>query len=465
MKNSITLLFAFLTLGSMYAQTPSSTTTKTSNVDCQRELSMFYQSAKIKDYKSAKPHYEKLIENCPSMHLAIYQYGSRMLEYFMANTQDEQEKTAYAKALINNYENRLEYFPEKTEEAPFYTKIAMAKFENKLGTTQELYDAFDKAWNADKEAFANPKALYVYFSLLVDLHDAGKASLNDVFKKYDAVMTKISLEEAEHAKSQAELRKKKESGQPLTAKEKRQLSNDAVYLSNYTKVKKSIDVKIGKRADCENLIPLYSKQFADHSTDKEWLQIAAHRLSAKKCTDGEMFFKIVEALNKISPSAKSAKYLGQLAMVKGQTSKAIEYFKQSIELESNKLDKANVYFRIANVYKDQGRFAAARNYYRKAIANNPSFGIAYLRIASMYASSVNQCGDDIFTKRSVYWLAADMAERAARVDPSLRSVAQQTAKSYRGRAPSKADIFKSGKAGETITINCWFQETVTVPTL
>src|SRR5699024_4187559 len=106
-------------------------------------------------------------------------------------------------------------------------------------------------------------------------------------------------------------------------------------------------------------------------------------------------------------SAKSAKYLGQLAMVKGKTSKAIEYFKQSVELEDNKLDKANVYFRIANVYKDQGRFAAARNYYRKALSNNPSFGVAYLRIASMYASSVNQCGDDIFTKRSVYWLAAD----------------------------------------------------------
>src|SRR5699024_7967487 len=152
---------------------------------------------------------------------------------------------------------------------------------------------------------------------------------------------------------------------------------------NYVKVKESIDAKIGKRADCENLIPLYTEKFDEKKTDKDWLKIAAHRLSAKKCTEGAIFVKITEALNDMDPSAKTAKYLEQLALDKGNTSKAIEYFKQSIELEDNKLDKAKVLFFIGDLYKKQGSLSAARNYFLKALKNKPSLGRAYLRIANM----------------------------------------------------------------------------------
>ena len=92
-------------------------------------------------------------------------------------------------------------------------------------------------------------------------------------------------------------------------------------------------------------------------------------------------------------------------------------------------------------------------------------GKAYILIASLYAESANDCGNNQFEKQSVYWLAAQTARRAASVDPSLKKTSQKLEASYSGRAPSKTDIFTQGKAGEVITFDCWIRSSVTVPNL
>ena len=71
-------------------------------------------------------------------------------------------------------------------------------------------------------------------------------------------------------------------------------------------------------------------------------------------------------------------------------------------------------------------------------------GRAQLLIANLYAASANDCGDTQFKARAIYWLAADVARKAARVDESIKKLALKTAESYMGRAPSKTDIFTEG---------------------
>ncbi len=96
---------------------------------------------------------------------------------------------------------------------------------------------------------------------------------------------------------------------------------------------------------------------------------------------------------------------------------------------------------------------------------NPSDGTPHLRIAEMYAKSAKNCGEDNFSKRAVFWYAAQEALKAGQVDPSLKSTASKTAASYRANAPTKAEIFTKGNAGETITIGCWIGGSVKVPNL
>ncbi|HIB36602.1 hypothetical protein [Mesonia sp.] len=435
-------------------------------VDCNTTLSLFSQSAKIKDYKSALPHYKTLADNCPKVNLALYQYGERMFKQLITDAKNDAAKQKeYAQALIRNYELRLENFPQNTKKGEVYADIAQVKFDNKLGSKEEQYEAFDKAWTVDRESFNSPKALYAYFNVLVDLQEEGKKDLQDVFTKYDELIQKIERQEIIRAEEAEPLIAKQEAGEELNSKEQRVLSNSEIYLTNFMKIKGAINGMLGEKADCTNLIPLYKKDFEAKKTDTEWLKRAARRLSAKECDD-PLFFQLVEALHEAEPSAKTAYYLGQLADKDGKSAKALEYYNQSAELEEEPLAKAKVYYTIANKYKTKGSFSQARSFYRKALKFQPSLGVAYLKIAQMYASSANSCGDDAFTKRAVYWLAADYADRAGKVDPSLKSNASQTAASYRGTAPQKQDIFTSDyKTGSTISFGCWIGESVRVPAL
>ena len=83
----------------------------------------------------------------------------------------------------------------------------------------------------------------------------------------------------------------------------------------------------------------------------------------------------------------------------------------------------------------------------------------------MYAASANNCGESNFDKRAVYWLAAAEARKAARVDPTQKKNASKSVANYEAKAPQKAEIFSSGRAGQTIKISCWIGASVTVPSI
>lgn len=456
MKTKIILFLSgvLMSTGAMQAQ---------ANQECATTASLAYSDAKAKNYDAAYPRIQTLRKDCPSYSIVTYQYGERVLRDKIERASDA-EKKELAKDLINLYQERLQYFPAKTKAGSVYADVAQVMYDYKIGTTEEEFAAFDKAFKEDKDAL-NAKSLYTYFYLLVELQDAGKKTLQDVFDMYDVVTAKLEEQENQTAQSLEELLAKQEKGEQLTSKEEERLNAYEVNLKAYSAVKGSINATLGARADCDNLIPLYNKDFDANKSNVEWLKRAAGRLSAKECTEDPLFFKMVEALHKAEPSAKSALYLGQLAEADGNNAKALQYYNQSAELETNSSDKARVYSKIADSYKAKGQFGQAKSYYLKALGAKPSYGRAYLQIANMMAQSANNCGNTAFEKRAVYWLAADYASKAGRVDPSLSSNASQTATAYRGRAPQKQDIFQDDMQGKTITIGCWIGESVRVPNL
>ena len=137
--------------------------------------------------------------------------------------------------------------------------------------------------------------------------------------------------------------------------------------------------------------------------------------------------------------------------------------KKAITLTDKAYDKAKVYYILATIAKNRGQKSQARTYAYKALEFKPSMGSAYLMIARMYAKSADQCGKDKFSKLSTYWLAANMAEKAAKVDPSKAKAARKAAANYRAHAPSKTEIFMNGMAGKKIPMKCWIGGSVTVP--
>lgn len=298
---------------------------------------------------------------------------------------------------------------------------------------------------------------------MVDLYDKGDKQAKDLFNKYDDVVEKIDFEVKNYTNKVNDLITSHDSLNPMSSKEKRRKKSYESYLRAYDQVSGSIDSKLGTRANCTNLVPLYNKDFETNKNDAIWLKRAVNRMAAKECTDDPLFFKLVNAYHNTNPSADTAYYLGFLKDKENKTSEAIAFYNQAIDLQSDNYEKAKILYKIASKLKSKGRYAQARSYYRKALSANPSMGKVHLAIGQMYAKSANSCGTDNFSKRAIYWLAAKESRKAGRIDANLAKTAAKQAANYESKAPQKSEIFQSNKSGQKITFNCWVGGSVTVP--
>ena len=441
-----------------------------SKEECFSNLSIFAEYAKVKNYDAAYQPWLLVKADCPDLNPAIYVYGERILKDFIKKSTGN-DKDVYKQDLLNLYDQWLKYFSKSKNGNTQVGKILAIKAQSmislKLGDDKEVYDIYNEAFTKDPTSFKSPKGLYNYFKIYFNLYKAENSSvtLESIFEKYEVLTEKFELEMSVYSSKLDALLKKEQSADPLTGKESR---NKKVYEVNMVACStylKNLNAIIAKEATCENLIPLYRKNFIKFKTDPIWLNRAASRMDSKDCSDDPLFVELVEALHKLNPSANSAYYLGLLNDKKGNSKMAIEYYTESINLESDNLKKAKTLYKIALKFKKSRQYSKSRSYANKALKYQPSLGSAYLLIANLYAASANNCGNTQFEKRAIYWLAAKEAKKAASVDASVRKIANKTAVSYLGRAPSKTDIFTEGKSGEIISIKCWIGKKVTVPSL
>jgi len=432
------------------------------NPECMTNLSIYAEHAKVKNYDAAYGPWKMVYTNCPDINKANFSYGERILADKIDKSSGA-EKDAFIKELMQLYDDSHKYYPTSFSVGEVAIDKVLLMYDNKMASDDQIFAMLDKAFKEDKANFKNPKALYLYFSSLVDLYGAKKKELQDVFDTYDDVTEKIEEENGELTDIINKLLPKEDAG-TLTSKEKRRLRVATTNSESYGKIAGSVDSKLGALADCENLIPLYQRSFEAKKGDITWVKRAVGRMFSKDCIDDPMFKKLFEAQLALDPSADAYVYGGTLKQKAGDNSGAIADFNKALDLETNSRKKSNIAYKIATSYR-RGSKSTSRSYALKAIDANPSNGNAYLLIANLYASSANDCGDTPFEKRAIYWKAADMARKAGRVDPSLSGRASQSAASYEAKAPSKTDIFNSGMAGKTLSFKCWVGGSVTVPSL
>jgi len=432
------------------------------NPECMTNLSIYAEHAKVKNYDAAFTPWKMVYENCPAINKANYSYGEKILKHKIKNSSGA-EKDSYIQDLLALYDTSMQYFPAKFPKASVAIDKALLKYDNKMASDSELFNLLDKAFKEDRANFKNPKALYLYFSSLVDLYNAGSKDLQLVFDTYDDVTGKIEEENKKLTQTITTLLPKEEAG-TMTSKEKKKMKVATTNSESYGKINESIDAKLGALADCSNLIPLYQRNFEGKKGEISWVKRAVGRMFSKDCTDDPLFRQLFEAQLALEPSADAYLYGGTLKQKAGDTNGAIADFNKAVELETDSYRKSNILYKIATTVRRRSK-SQARNYAQKAINANPSNGKAYLLIANLYATSANDCGDTPFEKRAIYWRAAEMARKAGRVDPSLSGRASRSAASYSAKAPSKTDIFNSGMAGQTISFKCWVGGGVRVPNL
>ena len=437
--------------------------------DCVQTLSIFAEFAKVKNYDSAFEPWMMVRENCSKINPAIYSYGERILKDKIKKTSGD-EKEFFKKDLLNLYDEWVENFPKQRNKSvigKIISSKAQTMLDYKMSDLKTIYKVFDDAFKLDAESFSNPKHLYNYFQTLYNRYKNNEngVSMELLINKYEELSEKFDNESVKLSKKLDVILKKEDEGSVITSRETR---NKRAYESQSNAIGtflRNLDLIIQKEATCENLVPLYRKNFEEKKNDVVWLKRAVNRMDGKECSDDPFFVTLVETWYGIEQSAGTAYYLGLLKDKTGESNEALKYYKESIALETDKYKKAKILLKISNRFKKVGRKVSARTYALRALSNQPSLGRAYLLIASLYADSANDCGETQFNKRAIYWLAAQTASKAGKVDASLKKISSKAVKSYNGRAPTKTDIFTEGNEGSVIKIDCWIKSRVKVPKL
>ncbi|WP_196890954.1 tetratricopeptide repeat protein [Aureivirga marina] len=425
--------------------------------ECNVKYNLFRGDYKAKKYDLAYDNWLYCLDNCPKLSKNIYINGLVIAKdrYKKASEADKPAALALVKRV---YEQRIENFP--TDLGKLYGSYAA--FMNSVGAPKAEVEALlQKAYDADKSRMGG-KNIYMYFDMVLNKYK--DTDVQKVFDTYDDVSEGIEQQKEDYTKKLAALKAKEESGQTLSARDKKNIKTYEQNLENNALIEAGLDAKISEISTCERLIPLYSKDFEANKSNAKWLKRAVSRMYAKECTDDPLYVQLVEAYVTAEPSAESSIFFANILLGKGETNKALEYYNKAIDQETDKFKKAKYLMRVAVEMNKKGRKSEARKYARRAIQNNPRMGDAYLLIAAMYGSSANSCGDDEFSKRMVYVAALNMAKKAQSVDPSIAPKARKYIKSYQANIPSKKLIFQKGLAsGTPFKINCWIGETVSIP--
>ncbi|RMH52205.1 MAG: tetratricopeptide repeat protein [Bacteroidetes bacterium] len=183
----------------------------------------------------------------------------------------------------------------------------------------------------------------------------------------------------------------------------------------------------------------------------------------------QKMYEMGQRLSELDPSARTYQLLGQARLEDGEAEEALKLYEQALEMEGAERYRRDIYYNMGVAYQQMGRLSNARTYYRRALQEDSNFGPALIGIGDLYVTAVAECGGSKMDRedQAVYWLAADYYERARRVDPSVANQANLKLRSITPYFPdAEAKFFKKWETGQPLAINygCyeWINETTTV---
>lgn len=438
-----------------------STTAFTQEVseECTVKYNLFRGDFKTNNYDMAYDNWIWTFENCPTLSVNIYKNGIDIAEARYKKAVTSIEKTTAVALMKRVIEQRIKYYPEE-DLAKVYSDYA--EFLEYTGASDnEIFTLLDKAFKIDPTRMGI-KSMYKYFQGVIDRNKDTNPQY--VFDTYDELVEAVGIKMDNYSRDLEDFEKRLAEGQTLSPTEEKYKNTYETNLEALGQIEGGLDDIIISISTCDRMVPLYTKQLEENRGNAVWLKRAVSRMYAKECTTDPLYGKLVEAFVKADPSPASSIFYANILFEKGESTKALKYYQQAIDQETDNFKKADYLMRIAQEMARKGNNIEARAYALKALSYRSNLGRAYLLISSLYAGSANSCGNDEFSKRMVYVAALDKAYKAKVVDPSISSLADRYISSYTANIPTKKLIFVEGKeSGTSFRINCWIGETVRIP--
>jgi len=444
------------------------------SVTCRENLYIYYELAKKKKYLEAYDSWKIVYETCPASSKNNFIYGPYIVKAKIkeaADAGDTATESSFKSKLMEVYDNRNVHFPGSESKVATYKALDYFKYYK--GNNKEAYDLFSKALEIGGQE--QPAAFFNYlFAAAAGMFNDKKMDTEGVFGVYNVAYEGVEFNNNALNLTIAKLIYKRDSlGTALDAKEEKELGKAERELARYTSVENNLNKIISRIATCDKLTLIYNDEaFAANSADTVWLKRAATMLQKERknaegeyedCTDNPIFFKVSEALYTLEPSAPAARAMFIMAYRDGDMAKATKFIREAIKFEIDPVKRSADYLKLAAVLQKRGSLAQAKAAAINAANLNKSNGDPYVVLATIYAQAQGTCGDNVFEKKAVYWAAINKLNYAKSIDASVSSKADRLIASYKKQLPDKSVIFQLGKVeGDSHTIGCWINETITV---
>ncbi|MDX5428482.1 MAG: hypothetical protein LPK46_08880 [Bacteroidota bacterium] len=445
--------------------------TPADSIKCWENYNNFGSLYNSKSYADAYEYWYQVYANCPGASSYIYIAGPKIVESKIEIEKDPAKKEKLIDLLLEQYDKRLEYFPDPNKEAYVLGQKALDMVKYREDSIEKAYYIYRKAIKLDPSNLG-PAVINGFFLSAVKMFNDKKIDTEEFFEVYNQASEAIEVNNNQLNREIAELQAKKDSGQ-ISAKEERTLDRSERILDGYNRLNGNIEKMVSPLLTCDGLARIYSEEaFEKNKTNATWLKRALKMLTKQRqneegemedCTSNPIFYKAAEALFALEPSATAARSMGNIAIIKKEYKKAIDFYSQAADEELDPLVKAEDLLKVGSAYLAQGNAAQAKNYALKAAKLKGGWGDPYLLIAQAYATAEGDCGSNVVENKAVFLAAMDKARYAASIDPSVSKRANKLINYYEGRLPEISVAFQLNyKEGDKYTIGCWINETVTL---
>lgn len=179
-------------------------------------------------------------------------------------------------------------------------------------------------------------------------------------------------------------------------------------------------------------------------------------------------------IHELKPTFASALSLADLEKGNARYSTAANLYKEALNKAVSDDDKKEINLDLADVYSSLEQLKTAKSYVQAALRIDPKFGLAYIKMATIYGQAVSQCTSSRKLEakdKVVYWVVVDYLQKAKNVDRSVANAVNTQLGTYQAVTPSTEDkFFTLGyKDGQKVKVDgsldsCyeWINETTTV---
>ncbi|MDD2593110.1 MAG: hypothetical protein PHT45_01990, partial [Bacteroidales bacterium] len=391
-----------------------------------------------------------LFNNAPLASAYIYIDGQDIIEYLIKKNESNPElKQKYIDTLMMVFDKRIEAFGCESHSSESFVlgRKALAMLQYRPENIDEILATFRRSIELGKED-AEPAIVFTYYDFLVNQVVNGKMDTIVIFEEYDRLSDLMNKRLVK-----------------LYDEYKNNPADSNRYIRSINNVKAAIinmDNFMAPFANCDIIINIYSNKFEQNKQNIDFLRRLTNIMEKKGCDDNKLYFKAAEQLYTLDPSPASAISLAKSFIKTKRYSDAIKYANQAAENFQDPDDKFNAYMVLAEAYRLNGQYSAAKNAAIKASNIKPNSGQPYIFIGDLYMITSASCGDNPVTKRAGYWAAYDQYIKAKR-DPEFANIASRKASEAYSYFPKTEDLFFYGYyKGNSYTINCWYTETTTI---